>query len=213
MAEAVFAIEKMSLSQQIYMHIKRRILSGGLKSGQRIDEERIAAEFGTSRTPVREAFRGLEIYGLLKVKPRSYAEVAQLDPDEAEHISLIRSELEGLAVRLLAKKATGEDIAALEKITEESKKLIQKKDIGGILIADSRFHLEIAARSGNKYLYEILERLDAKVQLIRLSAPITGKKIREDIRLHESVIATIQRHEGKEAEKLITEHIFKSFQN
>ena len=80
-----------------------------LKGGKRIPEEKVAQQFGVSRTPIREALRRLEEYGIIRVKPRSYAEVVGLSPKEARHISIVRAELETLSVRLLTEIGTDED--------------------------------------------------------------------------------------------------------
>jgi DNA-binding GntR family transcriptional regulator len=64
------SIEKRSLSEQVYRHIKRMILSGELPAGQHIPEERIAAEFGVSRTPVREALHKLAERGWIAIDGR-----------------------------------------------------------------------------------------------------------------------------------------------
>jgi DNA-binding GntR family transcriptional regulator len=69
---ATYAIHRQSLSGQVYCYIKRLILSGEIRGGERIPEEKVAQQFGVSRTPIREALSRLEEYGLIQIKPRSY---------------------------------------------------------------------------------------------------------------------------------------------
>ena len=71
-------LQRRSLSEQVFQHIRRMILSEELHGGQRIPEERIAQTFGVSRTPIREAMRKLEKVGLVKIVPRSHAEVMKI---------------------------------------------------------------------------------------------------------------------------------------
>ncbi len=85
---------------RFYHYIKRLILSGKLKGGEKIPEEKIAQQFGVSRTPIREALRRLEEYGLVYLKPRSYAEVISFSPKDAEQVACIRAQLEMLSARL-----------------------------------------------------------------------------------------------------------------
>ncbi|MDO8944225.1 MAG: GntR family transcriptional regulator, partial [Desulfobacterales bacterium] len=82
-SNSTYEIHRQSLSEQVYHYIKRLILSGEIRGGEKIPEEKVAQRFGVSRTPIREALSRLEEYGLIQIKPRSYAEVVALEPHEA----------------------------------------------------------------------------------------------------------------------------------
>lgn len=157
-----------SLAQEAYDHIKRMILSGTLKDGEKIPEEGIAQILDMSRTPIREAIRRLGQYGLVEIKPRSYAKVAGVTPRETEQVALIRNELERLAAKSLVRSATKSDIAALGRIADCMVEKFLAGNSAEAFELDSEFHLEMVRRSDNAILYDILERLDAKNQLIRL---------------------------------------------
>ena len=105
--------DMLSISDQVYTHIKKLILAGTLRGGERIPEKKVADLFKVSRTPVREAIRKLAEYGLVVIKPRSYAFVATLSPDEARDISWVRLYLERLSVRLFC--AGGPEAAGIPK--------------------------------------------------------------------------------------------------
>ena len=165
--KTVYAIQRQSLSEQVYHYIKRLILSGEISGGEKIPEEKVAQQFGVSRTPIREALKRLEEYGLIRIKPRSYATVVALEPQEAEQIACIRAQLEILSVGLLSECATDTDFRELEVLADECNRLIRAGDVGGLFEKDSLLHLEISRRTGNRHLFEIVEKLDAKVQLLR----------------------------------------------
>ncbi len=160
--------EARSLSQEAYLRIKRLILSGTFKDGEKIPEERIAQILNVSRTPIREALRQLGQYGLVDIKPRSYARVASVTLKEAEQIARVRLELEKLAARSFVHSATDEDIDALEAIADQIMECLHQNKLAEVFELDSEFHLEMVRRSDNAVLYDILERLDAKNQLIRM---------------------------------------------
>jgi len=200
-------IEKRSLAEQVYRHIKRMILSGELPTGERIPEENIAAEFGVSRTPVREALHRLAVLGLINIKPRSYAEVVKINTDEADQIAAVRGQLEILAVRLLAEKATEEDGKALKKAAKDCVELLAQGNIAGFFEKDSEFHLEIARRCGNRYLVELMEQLDPKVQLFRLARCTTAKKIKANAMFHDKIVEAVCRNNVPAAVKLIEQHV------
>ena len=76
-----------SLADQVYSLIKGEILRGDLAFGEKIREDDLAARFGVSRTPVREAIRRLAEYGLVKIAPRSHAAIARIEESEARDIA------------------------------------------------------------------------------------------------------------------------------
>lgn len=200
-------IERRSLADQVYAHIKRMILSGELHAGERIPEERVAADFGVSRTPIREAMRRLEEYGLVRLKPRSYAEVVRMDAEDADKIADVRAALEELAVRLLAERATPQDCRALRELAVACQSLAQADDPAAVFEKDSQLHKEIARRSGNSCLLEFMERLDAKVQLCRLVNCLTPAHIATAVAQHEPIIDAIGRHDADAAAELMVRHV------
>ncbi len=199
--------ERSSLSDQVYHDIKYLILSGELKGGDRIPEESLAKQFGVSRTPVREAVRRLDEFGLVHLKPRSYAEVITLSDGEADQVMSVRTELEGLSIRLLTEKATENDVQALVEIAEKCYRALESGSVAETFEMDSFFHLEIAQRSGNGILADLIERLDAKVQLVRLMRCSTPETINQNIHVHDKIIEAIAANDSVAAEKVMREHI------
>lgn len=204
---ATYKINLQSLSDQVYHYIKRLILSGEIRGGERIPEAMVAEQFSVSRTPIREALRCLEEYGLVKIKPRSYAEVVALEPHEASQLAVIRSQLETLAVGLLTDCGTEEDFRELDLLAKECNALIAAGDIATTFEKDSLFHLEIARRTGNHHLYEICEKLDAKVQLLRLVLRIPLEKLKLYVKHHDEIVNAMRRRDKDLAVSLMRHHI------
>src|SRR4051812_42245246 len=86
--------------------LRRLILAGVLKPGERLVEDRLAERLGVSRTPVREAIRVLAREGFVEVTPGRGAAVANPPREEAEELFDVRMALEGLTARLAARKVT-----------------------------------------------------------------------------------------------------------
>jgi len=204
---ATYEIHLHSLSDQVYDYIKRLILSGEIRGGERIPEEKVARQFGVSRTPIREALSRLEEYGLIKIKPRSYAEVVALEPHEAGQLAVIRSQLETLAVSLLTDCGTEEDFRELDLLVKDCNALIAEGDIGTTFEKDSLLHLEIARRTGNRHLYEICEKLDAKVQMLRLVLSIPLEKLKVYVKHHDGIVDAMKRRDKERAIALMTHHV------
>lgn len=203
----IYEIQRQSLSEQVYRYIKRLILSGEIRGGEKIPEEKVARQFGVSRTPIREALKRLEEYGLIYLKPRSYATVIALKPHEAGQIACIRSQLETLAVSLLTECATEADFKELKTMAAECDKLIGNGDVGDLFEKDSLLHLEIAKRTGNRHLYEIVEKLDAKVQLLRLIIRLPLDKLTSYVGQHSEIIKAMETRDKDAAEAMMRKHI------
>jgi len=208
---AEIQLNKQNLSDQVYDHIKRLILSGELKGGKKVPEEKLSQLFGISRTPLREALKRLSDYGLIYLKPRSYAEVTIIDGDEAKQIAQVRLHMEILATKLFIANAGKNDLIALQNIMESCLQLTQEGDIAGSFEADSRLHLEIAKHCGNGVLYEMMEKLDARIQLCRLNQHLPTKKLVEYTKQHQVLLAALKDKNIKKAENILHDHILHDF--
>ena len=89
-----------SISDQIYEHLKTSIFSGEIESGERLTQEKVAADLATSRTPIREAFRRLEQDGLIKRLPQGGVLVTTVDENAIDHILGFREALEVYGIEL-----------------------------------------------------------------------------------------------------------------
>jgi DNA-binding GntR family transcriptional regulator len=205
-----FSLHNQTFAEQVFQHIKRMILAEQLQPGQRIPEEKIAQSFGVSRTPIREALRKLERYGLVRIVPRSHAEVVRLDEADARQLWQVRLELEGLSVRLLSAKATAEDCRAIRGFAETCQDAADEGDIASTFDADNLFHLEIAKRSGNHYVFDVLKTLSAKIHLHRTTNCTDIDKIRGDIRVHFALVDALCAGDSEQATQLMSEHIRRS---
>ena len=88
--------DKYSLRGRVFTKIRDDILSGKYKEGEELREVAIGDELGVSRTPVREAFRQLELEGLIQIVPNKGAYVTGITVKDVKDIYMIRSKLDGL---------------------------------------------------------------------------------------------------------------------
>ena len=91
--------DKYSLRGRVFSRLREDILSGKYEEGEELREVAIGEELGVSRTPVREAFRQLELEGLIRIVPNKGAYVTGISEKDVKDIYMIRSRLEGLAAR------------------------------------------------------------------------------------------------------------------
>jgi DNA-binding GntR family transcriptional regulator len=201
--------DMLSISDQVYTHIKKLILAGTLRGGERVPEKKVADLFKVSRTPVREAIRKLAECGLVVIKPRSYAFVATLSPEEARDISWVRLYLEKLSVRLFC-TAGAEAAASLPQLYDLSRRCKEAFESGDFATAhehDSALHLEIARRTGNTELLEMLSMLDAKLQLLRLKQHLPRPELAKYFAQHDQLLKLLESKDLPRIEALLEGHI------
>lgn len=108
------------LPDRIAEILARRIVLGELPAGSKIGQDHVAAEFGASHVPVREAFRRLEARGLLVSLPRRGVRVAPIDPAAVREVTEMRASLEALALGHAARAFSDEDAERAEHALEEA---------------------------------------------------------------------------------------------
>jgi DNA-binding GntR family transcriptional regulator len=205
--EFPFEIDRGSITDRVYHHIKKMILSGRLKGGDKVPEEKVARQLKVSRTPIREAIRKLEQYGLIRIKPRSYAVVVELKKEEIFDVSIVRIYLEKLAFQLLAEIVSAEDIACLKILAKKCSRLFCEGQQAEGFEADGNFHLEVARRSGNIHLYEMIDRLDSKVQLMRLHHSHPVQELTTASRQHEQLVVCLEARDLNGINEILDQHI------
>ena len=186
------------------------VLEGRVQAGSEVTEEQMAADFGVSRTPVREAVRRLAEMGVLGVRPRCGLEVASFDEQDLRQITALRAELESFALRLAMARMDAAEIEAVAQAAAACEAKLKGGDRVEVFRADSRFHLLLAEFSGNLHLADTLRRLDVKVQLCRMVFCASMPKIRESVRGHRALLDAIRKKQTAKAEALLREHILQS---
>lgn len=106
------------LRDVVFESLRKAIVEGSLKPGQRLMEVQLAEQLGVSRTPVREAIRKLELEGFVIMLPRKGAYVADMSVKDIIDVLEVRSALEGLAANLAAERMDEKEVENLKEISE-----------------------------------------------------------------------------------------------
>ena len=102
--------DKYSLRGRVFNKLREDILAGKYQENEELREVVIGEELGVSRTPVREAFRQLELEGLIRIVPNKGAYVTGITAKDVRDIYMIRSRLEGLAARWATENISEEQL-------------------------------------------------------------------------------------------------------
>lgn len=197
----------------VYSSIEEKILSGEYKIGEQITENRISAELGVSRTPVREALMMLERDGLIDLIPNKGAVVRGISPNDLIDIYEIRKRLEGLAASLAALRIDKKGIDELAEIVDLSDFYIKKGDTEKIKKLDSEFHSCIYRYSGSRMLEKVLSDLHRSIGSYRkMSLEIPGR-IEKSVMEHREIFNAIKDGDQKKSDDFMSHHVGAALDN
>ncbi len=140
------------LYEQVVQWLHEMILSGQFEPGKKLNETNLQQLVGTSRAPIREAFRRLEAEGLVEIRPRKGVYVRLITVEKVQEATEVRIALEKLAARLAMRKITPEDLEKLSAVLKEMDAALQEQDIDLFTALHYRFHSFLIDKSGNQLL-------------------------------------------------------------
>lgn len=205
--------DKFSLRGRVFHRLREDILSGKYKEGDELKEVAIGEELGVSRTPVREAFRQLELEGLIQIIPNKGAYVTGITEKDVKDIYMIRSLLEGLCARWACEHITEEQMEEMEENIYLSKFHAQKGHLEQLAELDNRFHEILYEACNSKILEHQLRDFHEYVLRVRkktLSNANRGPKSNEE---HEQLMEAIRAKDADKAEKLANMHMINAYEN
>jgi DNA-binding GntR family transcriptional regulator len=192
---------------EIYAKLRSEILHGALQPLARITENQVAARFGISRTPVREAFRRLEAEGLIMVVPQRGSFVSQPSVESILEIYQIRTPLEAMATRLAAERIDRAQLARLEEILAMEQDRGRRLSPERSLRLNREFHSIIIACARNRRLGAMLESLQDEVHRVRVLWPSTVSRLDETWKEHRVIVNALKARNGELAERRMREHL------
>jgi len=196
----------LSLSDRVYRRIESLILSGKLKSGERLNDSRLAEMFSTSRGPVRNALARLAEVGLVDIIPYRGAFVRDLDLDDVLEIYEIRAALERAGVLAAARKMTPAALTRLSEIAERMHECVAQGDRETYFELNLTFHQLIHQTSGNRRLQELYERYTREQKLYRHFSLIT-LGIEESHHEHQAIMQALLDGDGERAAAGMEAHV------
>ncbi|MEY8339274.1 GntR family transcriptional regulator [Lachnospiraceae bacterium 62-35] len=200
-------VKKVAYHQQIYEILQEKILSGELRSGEKINEFGLAQEMGVSRSPVREALRMLEQDGLVEGRSASGLSVTFLNYRDALEIYDCRRCLEPFAVRIGCQYVTEAVLKQLEEYVEKSKQYHEEGNMKEVVQYNTLFHDKIIELCPNKQLKNSIDRIRNLSRLVRNEEFIGSNRPKGYLIEHEMLIEALRERDGLKAERLLTEHI------
>ena len=194
-------------SAKIRDSLEQRIVEGELSNGKRLDETELSGFYGVSRTPVREALQRLAESGLAEHLPRRGTFVRSPSLSQLVEMFEVMAELECMAIRLAARRATSNDIDALEKDNETCRAAVAANDTKKYYEINARLHGRIYQMSGNSFLANEARRLHDRLRPFRrLQLRVRGR-MEESMAEHDIILAALRDGDADRAMETIKKHI------
>ncbi|MGU3496848.1 GntR family transcriptional regulator [Xanthobacteraceae bacterium A53D] len=195
--------EPETLAIRISRILAERIIAGEIEPGARLRQDHVAAEFGASHVPVREAFRRLEAQGLAVSEPRRGVRVAAFDLKEVREVAEMRAALEVLALRHAAPNLTPAILQAAEEATRAGD---NSRDVRSWEEANRRFHRLIIAPCGMPRLIASIDDLHAASARFLFAAWRSDWETRTD-HDHRVILAALRKGQVEAACVTLANHV------
>jgi GntR family transcriptional regulator, rspAB operon transcriptional repressor len=198
-------------TEQIYGILRKSIIRLERRPGAALSEKVICAEFGVSRTPVREALQRLSEEDLVDVFPHSGTYVSRISFKEAEEGFVIRNALEIECVRRACTHISDQQIDDLQDIIKRMRRILLENKLAAYIDEDDALHAAIAAYSTLPRIWKFINL--AKVHLDRmrqLSASVPGH-LAEVTEQHAAIVHALSRRNAQQAELAMRIHLESSF--
>ena len=210
-------LTKSATSEAVYQHLKERILHLDLPPGSAISETDTASQYNVSRTPVRDAFKALEMEGLLEIQPHVGTFVSLINLDQISDILYMREVLERSILKDLSAHFTQAQLLRFKIILENQKNLLSS-DLDNITLSrefiksDNEFHAALFELAGKKNVWLFLSLINQQYERFRTFINRSGKENLTTLyEEHNDILNAVCSKDFDKLDKLVTNHIYEGF--
>jgi DNA-binding GntR family transcriptional regulator len=197
-----------SLADRAYVAVRDRLIMLDIRPGDPIDDDELAKDLGVGRTPVREALKRLEVDRLVVSYPRRGTFATGMDISDLAHISEIRAQLEPLAARRAAERASRTGHADLDELATRMEDLeVAGIDRAELMRWDLTVHRAIYRAAGNPHLEDVLIRYDNLATRIFCLFLDRLPTVDEHVGEHVGLLRAIAAGDADRADALAREHV------
>ncbi|MER6007285.1 GntR family transcriptional regulator [Nonomuraea sp. NPDC051941] len=199
--------ERQSLREQVAHALRAALITGEMRPGVVYSAPVLAAQFGVSATPVREAMLDLAKEGLVEAVRNKGFRVTELSDRDLDELTEIRQLIEVPTVARLAGGAREAELERLRPVAEEIVSAAERGDLLAYVDADLRFHVELLTLAGNAHLVEVVRDLRNRARLYGLSQLRERDVLGESAREHLALLDALKSGDRQAVEHLMKEHI------
>jgi DNA-binding GntR family transcriptional regulator len=193
-----------ALYLEVAERLRQQIYARTLAPGAWIDEQRLAPQFGISRTPLREALKVLAVEGLVTMKPRRGAYVAETSPDDVRQVYHLLALIESDAAAQVAASGTAAALQGLRALHERLEKQVRQRE--AFFAANEAFHLALLDAAGNRWARQVAIDLRKVMKLNRHHSLLKQGRLRQSLAEHQNLMGAIEGRDPEMARLLMKNH-------
>lgn len=199
------SIKKETLEMQVYQELRTAIIEHRLSRGERLIQDVLAAQFGTSRIPVRDALKRLETDGLVTTDERGSYIVSVFGSEDVEEVYGLRMLLEPYAARKAIEHLTEGDLQELESIEQEMREAASQQEIERYVYLNQEFHTMLYELSRQRRLVAMIQSLWSG--LLPLTPIAVPGQLDRSVSEHQALLQALREKQHARVEELIRAHI------
>jgi len=199
------SIKKETLEMQVYQELRTAIIEHRLSRGERLIQDVLAAQFGTSRIPVRDALKRLETDGLVTTDERGSYIVSVFGSEDVEEVYGLRMLLEPYAARKAIEHLTEGDLQELESIEQEMREAASQQEIERYVYLNQEFHTMLYELSRQRRLVALIQSLWSG--LLPLTPIAVPGQLDRSVSEHQALLQALREKQYARVEELIRAHI------
>jgi DNA-binding GntR family transcriptional regulator len=203
-AAAAPSLSRRALYEDVAERLRAQIFARELEPGSWIDEMKLSVDYGISRTPLREALKVLAAEGLVTMKPRRGAYVAEMSRDDVAQVYHLLALLESDAAGEVARHASDAQLAHLRQLHERLEKQVRQRD--AFFATNEAFHMALLDIAGNRWRTQIVTDLRKVMKLNRHHSLFKQGRIADSLAEHRALMAVLLARQGSKATALMREH-------
>jgi DNA-binding GntR family transcriptional regulator len=200
------------LYEDVADRLREQIFGKQLAPGSWLDEQSLAAQFGISRTPMREAIKALASEGLVTMKMRRGAYVTEVNRADLEQIYTVLSLLESKAAREAAIKATEEELNLLDHLHHRLETAAADRNIEQFFEINGKFHELIQEIAGNRWMNGVITDLRKVLKLHRKDSLTSTGRLQSSLLEHREILRALLKRDEVAAEAAMHKHFTRSLE-
>lgn len=203
-SSAQASLSPRALYQDVAERLRQKIFTRQLEPGSWIDEMKLAAEYGISRTPLREALKVLAVEGLVTMKVRRGAYVTEMSADDVSQVYHLLGLLESDAAAQVASRADTAQLADLRALHDRLEKQVRQRD--AFFATNELFHLRLLQIAGNRWTQQIVSDLRKVMKLNRHHSLLRQGRLSDSLAEHRVLMQALEARDPDRARRLMREH-------
>ena len=203
-AGALPSLSPRALYEEVAERLRQQIFERVLEPGSWIDEQKLSAEYGISRTPLREALKVLAVEGLVTMKVRRGAYVTETSADDVAQIYHLLALLESDAAGAVAATATPDQRAELRQLHEQLEQQVRQRE--AFFRSHERFHVRLLELAGNRWRAQIVADLRKMMKLNRHQSLLKQGRLADSLAEHRVLMAAIDARDAAAATQAMRAH-------